>query len=135
MRVIRQQRRPVCVLFNESVWGGDRKIIGKLKSMITDKDIALELKHKDRITVKNCLHIIMASNNKTPAPIDSRDRRYCGFDVSDEMVGETEYFIKLAKQIKTGGCEAFIHHLLNRDIGTFDVTDISGFKSDIKTQS
>jgi hypothetical protein len=58
----------------------------------------------------------MASNNDWVVPAELDERRYFVLDVSDEHQKDTEYFGAIIDQMKNGGREAFLHHLLNREI-------------------
>lgn len=110
----------VFVFLNEAVWGGDKLSEGTLKALITDKTIQYEKKYMPKFAVKNCLHLMMASNNDWVAPVGIDDRRYFYLDVSEARKNDQEYFGRLKEEIDNGGKEAFIWHLLNRDITGFN---------------
>ena len=58
-----------CLLFaDEAFWAGDKAAEGKLKSMITESTINVEMKGKDAYSIKNNLHMIFATNNDWAAP-------------------------------------------------------------------
>ena len=110
----------VLVFANEAVWGGKKELEGALKSLITDEELPIERKFIPRFRVKNCCHLIMASNNDWAAPIGLDDRRFVGLDVSDHRKDDAEYFRALKAEIDSGGREAFVHELLERDITAFN---------------
>lgn len=110
----------VFVLLNEAVWGGDRQSEGTLKALITDKVISYEKKYMPKFTVKNCLHLMMASNNDWVAPVGMDDRRYFYLDVDEKYKNDQEYFKKLFEEIENGGKAAFVHYLMNYDITGFN---------------
>lgn len=110
----------VLVFANEAVWGGRKELEGALKSLITDQDLPVERKYIPRFTVKNCCHLIMASNNDWVAPIGLDDRRFVVLDVCEARKGDFAYFEALQAEIGNGGKEAFIFHLLNMDISGFN---------------
>ncbi len=110
----------VLVFANEAVWGGDKQQEGSLKSLITDEDLPIERKYIPRFRVRNCCHLIMASNNDWVAPIGLDDRRFVVLDANEDRKDDTSYFAALAKQCKNGGAEALVHYLLERDISAFE---------------
>ena len=73
-----------------------------------------------KFAVRNCLHIMLASNSDWVAPVGMDDRRYFFLDVSEEKKGDQEHFGRLINQIDNGGKEAFIYHLLHHDISEFN---------------
>jgi hypothetical protein len=66
----------VLVFANEAIWGGDKKLEGSLKSLVTDEEMFVEQKRIPKYRVLNRTHLIMASNNDWAAPIDFDDRRF-----------------------------------------------------------
>ncbi len=110
----------VFAFLNEAIWGGDKQAEGTLKALITDKIITYEKKYLPKFSIRNCLHILMASNNDWVAPVGMDDRRYCYLDVSEKYKNDQEYFGLLFDQIKSGGKGAIVWHLLNHDISDFN---------------
>ena len=110
----------VLVFANEAVWGGDKQQEGALKSLITDEDLPVERKYIPKYRVRNCCHLIMASNNDWVAPVGLDDRRFVILDVAEHRRDDHEYFGALAAHIENGGAEAFVHYLLNLDLGEFN---------------
>jgi len=111
----------VFVFLNEAIWGGDKTAEGTIKALITDNIITMEKKFMPMVTVKNCTHLVIASNNEWYASLGLDDRRYITLTPSEEKKGNTQYFNKLSNQIKNGGGEeAFLYYLINRDISKFE---------------
>ena len=110
----------VLVFANEAVWGGDKSLEGAMKSLITDEELPIERKFIPKFRVKNCCHLIMASNNDWAAPIGLDDRRFVVLDVSEHRKDDFAYFKALRAEIDAGGKEAFIQELLDRDITSFN---------------
>ena len=106
-----------CLLFaDEAFWAGDKAAEGKLKSMITEPTINIEMKGKDAFTIKNNLHMIFATNNDWAAPAGPRERRFFIIDVGDKHQQDHEYFDAVCNQMDNGGREALLHYLMNYDI-------------------
>lgn len=114
----------VLVFANEAVWGGDKSQEGALKSLITDPELPVERKYVPKFRVRNCCHLIMASNNDWVAPVGLDDRRFVILDVSEDRQGDFAYFAELADCIENGGAEAFIHHLLTLDTTGFNPREL-----------
>lgn len=109
------------VLFaNEATWGGNKKEIGALKSIITDTIIFIEGKGKDGYQIENARHLFVASNEEWVVPRDMDDRRWFVLDVSSEHKEDHEYFAALEKQMNEGGYEALLYDLQNEDLGNFN---------------
>lgn len=129
----------IFVFCNEAVWGGDAKSQGKLKSLITDPVLNIEQKYMPVFTVKNCTHLVFASNSDWVVPVGLDDRRFFMLEVSKHRKGDLEYFKNLAKEISNGGAEAFAYYLLNLGVEKFDPANMpkgsSGIKLDNKMRS
>ena len=124
--------KAVLVFANEAAWGGDKQLEGALKQLITDEKMAVERKHIPTYHSKNCVHLIIASNNEWVAPMGMDDRRFVVLDVSENRKGDWEYFKKLANQIKNCGDKAFIHYLLNFNLSNFNPRVLPAVKSRTK---
>jgi len=94
--------------------------------------MAVERKYIPTYHTKNCVHLIIASNNDWVAPMGMDDRRFVVLDVSEQKKRDWEYFQGLAEQIKNGGDRAFIHYLLNFNINGFDPRNLPAVKSQTK---
>jgi hypothetical protein len=117
-------KRAVLLYLNEAVFGGDKRTAGPLKSLVTDPMQKYEEKHLPALMLRSCLHIIVSSNNDWAVPIGIDDRRFVVLQVSEKHKNDPAYFEPLWSEIRNGGKEAFIHHLLH------DV-DISGFNPSV----
>jgi hypothetical protein len=106
---------------DEAFFAGDKAGEGVLKSIITEKTIAIEQKGIDVVEVRNRLKIMMASNNDWVVPTSADERRYFCLDVSPKYMGIHAYWNQLNSYIATGGKEAFLGHLLSIDLKDFDV--------------
>ena len=105
---------------NEALWGGNRQSAGPLKTMITDKEISIERKGKESITVSNYARLIVSSNEDWPVSADADDRRFLFIEVSDCHKEDHAYFADLEGHLNSGGYSALIHYLSTLDISAFD---------------
>ncbi len=111
-----------CLLFaDEAFWAGDKTAEGKLKSMITEPTINVEMKGKDAYSIKNNLHMIFATNNEWAAPAGPRERRFFVIQVGDKHEQDHPYFGAICKQMDNGGREALLHYLMNYDVSKMDL--------------
>jgi len=110
----------VFIFMNEAIWGGNRQLEGPMKSLITDDYLVVERKFIERFKIKNCTHLMFASNNEFPAYIGRTDRRNVVLELDEKYTNDPVYFDPLRKEIHSGGKEAFIYHLLNMDLSGFN---------------
>jgi len=113
-------KHAVLVYADEAIWGGNRKDIGKLKAMVTEKYAMIEPKGKDSFPVRNFRHFILSSNENWPLHLDPDDRRFFVLKVSNEHKEDIFYFHALLAELENGGYEALLYDLLYEDISTFD---------------
>jgi hypothetical protein len=106
---------------DESFFAGDKSHESILKALVTEETILIEPKGIDPFAVRNCIHLIMASNARWVVPADADDRRFYVLDVDDKHAKDTPYFAAIAHEMNHGGREALLHHLLNRDLSRFNV--------------
>ena len=117
--------RDVVFLFaDEAFFAGDRKHRSVLRSLITDRMLPLEAKGVDVEMGPNCLHIMMASNERHVIPAGEDERRYLFLDVARGNHQDTAFFGQVMKQMESGGYEALLHMLSTRDISKFNVRDV-----------
>lgn len=81
---------------NEANTEGDAshyyKVFSKLKDLITNDMITMELKGIDSIKIKDYNNYIITTNNNRPIHIDKSDRRYTVIKCSNEKIGDLHYF-------------------------------------------
>ncbi len=104
------------VFANEAIWGGDKRILGNIKSFITDEERSFESKGVDQVRLRHYGRLIVASNEQHPIHIDADDRRFVVLRVSDKHAREDAYFQPILKWRNNGGCAALLHHLLSLDL-------------------
>jgi len=120
--------RDCSLLFaDEAFFAGDKKNESVLKTIVTERMIQVELKGVDSEAAANCVHLMMASNEKWVVPAGYDDRRYFVLHVSPSKVGNVAYFDQMVTQMKKlGGNEALLHYLLTYDLKAagFDVRKV-----------
>lgn len=128
-----------CVILGceEAFYAGDKRHAGKLKAMITQKTVMTTSKGVDSETSRNCLHLIMSSNEDWVVPAGMNERRFCVLDVSDNRRQDSNYFGTIADELKDGGYKNLLHFLLTMDLSKFDVRAVPKTKAlqDQKTHS
>jgi hypothetical protein len=113
------------VLFaDEAFFAGDRSHEGTLKALITEDTLMIEPKGLDSFPVRNCLHIIMSSNNDWVIPAGADARRYFVLTVSDARKQHYAYFAAIVDEMDAGGREALLRFLLARDLSGFNVRNV-----------
>jgi hypothetical protein len=113
------------VLFaDESFWVSSTKQESMLKALITEPEFMAERKGQDARRAHNCVHLIMASNEKWVVPVRGADRRFFVLDVSESHMQDSSYFGGIAADLEGGGYSALLHYLLSYDLSKFDVRQI-----------
>lgn len=105
----------IFVMLNEAVWGGDKQAEGILKASITDSMAMFESKGVDARVGLNFWSFFLLSNEKWCIPATPDGRCYTMYDVSDEYVGNAEYFTALHKAIAAGEDREYMWYLINRE--------------------
>ena len=114
-------KNAVLIHGNEAMWGGNKKQLGSLKSMVTEEFSTFEGKNKDSFTTRNFRHLILSSNEDWPVHLDRDDRRFLILQVSNKHKDDPKYFDPLRAELSNGGVEAFLYELLMTDISSFNV--------------
>jgi hypothetical protein len=130
-------RNIVLLHANEATWGGNKSEAGKLKSIITDAKIPVEMKNQDLIQIDNVVRLVVSSNEAWPVPIDPDDRRFLVLDVSDVFKQDQRFFGALHKQLENGGRQALMHDLLAVDLSAYSprAKPATQFGADMKIRS
>jgi len=120
------------IVMNEAQnYGGAFASNDRLKSLISDQKITIEPKGKDSFDVNNFTRFIFLTNNAWPVKADRNNGRYALFDVSNDKIGDREYFNALYDEMKNPECaEAFFQFLVHRkqyhkDLRTLPETDFA----------
>ncbi|MEP2533856.1 primase-helicase family protein [Shimia sp.] len=108
-----------CFLFADEVSLTSKVTLGRLKAMVTEKWISVELKGVDAGQLQNHLHIYVSTNKEHAACIEPDDRRFAVFEASSHVAQNAEYFKPLIELVEGPTLGHLLHHLLHRDISTF----------------
>lgn len=108
-------KKAVLVFADEAFWAGDKQAEGTLNALITEETHNIEPKGIDPFSVKNFMHLIVASNHEWVIPAASEARRWLVLDVSERYMQNHDYFKAIDTQLKNGGREALLYELLNYD--------------------
>lgn len=125
------------IFADESTWGGDPRAAAKLKGLVTEDTIPIHRKFLKMVEEDSALHVIIASNNEWPIPIDHDDRRFSVFDVQETVKQNDGYFGKLRAELTSGGLAAMLYDLIELDVDDKMLRQplLTEAKSDIATQS
>ena len=107
------------VWLDEVLFSGDRRTADAIKRLATASEIGIEGKGLPVVQTPAAVNIWISSNHDNAAHIEEADARYWVHDVAEHRAGDAAYFATLVAEIKTGGVEAFAHHLLTRDVSNF----------------
>jgi hypothetical protein len=103
---------------DEAIWGGDKRTVGALYTLITEPQITIEPKHVDAFNLRNFTRVIFTSNQKWVAPVGIDERRFFILNVSNPRAKDPAYFDPIFEQMHNGGLEAMLHELRHRDIAS-----------------
>lgn len=117
--------RDCVVLFgDEAFYAGDKRHESVLKTLITEEMIAIESKGVDIEAQPNYTHLLLASNEHWVVPAGAAERRFFVLEVADKHIQDGAYFQAIADQLKNGGQQALLHHLLTLDLTGWDVRTV-----------
>jgi hypothetical protein len=116
----------VLIYADEVFFAGNPAEASNLKTLITEKRKTIEAKFQNPYDLPNYTKLIIASNEQWVVPAGLDARRYAVFQVSGRRNTDYKYFNAIIDQLKSGGesnsggYEAMLYELLNRDISQFD---------------
>jgi hypothetical protein len=106
-------KKAIVVFADEAFWAGDKQAEETLNALITEETHNIEPKGIDPFSVKNFMHLIVASNHAWIIPAASEARRWFVLDVSEAHVQDHGYFKAIDEQMKHGGSAALLYELLH----------------------
>jgi hypothetical protein len=107
---------------DEALFVGDPRHRNALFSLITEPRLTVEPKFINTYSAPNYLNIDITTNAKHFVPASRTARRFFIPTVSENRVGDREYFHAIEAQLKDGGYEALLYHLQYEvDLRDFDV--------------
>ncbi|HSW93779.1 MAG TPA: DUF5906 domain-containing protein [Gammaproteobacteria bacterium] len=114
--------RDISALFaDEAFWAGDKTGEGILKGLVTDSLITYEGKGTNAESGRNCVHLMMASNEDWVVPADlTGERRFAVFGVENN-VRDNNFWGAVKYELNNGGLKRMLYDLKTRDISDFNV--------------
>lgn len=107
------------IVFVEEIYGPDqRQLTNRIKAMITEPNIMINIKNVPMYEVPNYTNIIMFTNHVTPLLIDAVDRRFF-FVFSEAAPKEFSYYKEFTKWLK-GATNDIFSWATERDLTNFD---------------
>ena len=98
---------------------GNWDLSNKLKPLITEPTISVNVKYGPQLNIKNFARFIMFSNHTAPIDLEEGDRRYFVFN-SEAQPRDTDYYDALNKCISSvDGMDGIYTWLMQRDISHF----------------
>jgi hypothetical protein len=117
--------RDACIVFaDEAFYAGDKQHEGQLKRIVTEPTLMIEPKYHDAALARNCLHVIVSSNEEWVVPAGVDERRFFVLDVSPCKQKNFPYFEALEAELRNGGAAAMLYDLQKRDLTNFNVRDV-----------
>jgi len=110
---------------DEALFAGDPRHRNALYSLITEPTIAVEPKFVGVYSAPNFVNVDLLSNMDHVVSVGPTARRLFVPTVSEDKVGDLEYFAKIESQLQNGGYEALLYHLQHEiNLRDFDVRKV-----------
>jgi Family of unknown function (DUF5906) len=108
------------VQVDEIYEAGNWDLANKLKPLITERTVSVNIKYGPQIEIENFARFIMFSNHTSPLNVEDGDRRYFVF-CSKAQPKDDDYYEALHRYIETPvGMNAIYTFLRRRDISAFN---------------
>lgn len=104
------------VFADEVTYGGNKKVAGTLKGMVTERKLMVERKGLDAVPYRNCMRLVVASNEDWFIPAGPHSRRWYVIDIPPTHANNESYFDAIYEQMEDGGYEAMMYELRRREI-------------------
>jgi len=101
---------------DEAYVPNDKSAEGTLTRLITEPTLAIEPKGRDVMEEPNRLHVMFASNEDYVVPAGAFERRYQVQNVANTHRQDPSWFGPIYEQLRSGGYEAMLFDLLERDL-------------------
>jgi uncharacterized protein DUF5906 len=99
---------------------GNWDLANKLKPLITERTVSVNVKYGPQMEIENYARFIMFSNHTAPLDLEAGDRRYFVFD-SKAQPRDDAYYDRLHEFVqKPEGIEATYSFLMRRDLSAFN---------------
>ncbi len=100
-----------------------KQVEATLKGLVTEPSRVIERKGLDAEPSRNCVKMMVASNDAWVVPAGPDERRWAVFRVSDSVAQKRDYFRPLFAQMADGGLAAWFHDMLAMDLGDWHPRD------------
>ena len=98
----------------------DQRFPNKLKPLITERTVSVNVKYGPQMEVENYARFIMFSNHTAPLDLEAGDRRYFVFESKTEPRDDA-YYDRLHEFVEDPkGIEAIYAFLMRRDLSAFN---------------
>jgi len=107
-------------VMGDEITGTDKKQdANKLKKLITQKEINVNVKYIPHYTIPDCINYYFTSNSPNALYLDGTDRRFFVWELFDKM--ESDFYVKTYDSwLHSNGPSHLFDHFLNMDLGDFD---------------
>ena len=110
------------ICMDEAMFAGDKRAMDRLKSLVTEPTITIEQKQQPRRTIQSYHRFFTTTNHAHFAHIESDDRRFVFFHVSDKRRGDAAYWKQVYQAINDPAViSAMVYDLERYDLTKFDV--------------
>ena len=110
---------------DEAVFAKDPRHRNAIYGLITEPRLTIEPKFMPIYSARSYINLGLASNADHFLPVGPNARRFFIPTVSPEKAGDLGYFNRIEAQLKNGGYEALLYHLLHEvDLRDFDVRKV-----------
>ena len=108
------------VQVDEVYEAGNWDLANKLKPLITEPTVSVNVKYGPQLEIQNFARFILFSNHTAPLTIEEGDRRYFVFN-SQAKPKEDNYYEQLHRYLETReSMDAIYSYLVRRDISSFN---------------
>ena len=124
----------VLIDLDEAYWGGDKKLEGQMKNLITQESVQVNKKGKEVYGIRNTTAFMITTNNDLFVGVEEGQRRVVAYELDDKYAGPSNPVIKAYVE-KVRGCKgyeapprhiygAFAKYLYNINLDQWDTRDI-----------
>jgi len=104
-------------VFNEAFWSGNKNSDSILKSMITEREMMIELKGVDPVQVRNFMRVVIMGNDSWIVPAAADERRYAVFEVGEKWKQHNDVFQRMRIGMdQAGGGKLLFDMLMAREV-------------------
>jgi putative DNA primase/helicase len=108
------------LIFGDEVDLTSKAVFDRVKGIISEPIISMELKGVDPEPIPNYARFIFAGNHNSMIAAGTRERRFLVLEPSTHKIDDRQYWIELNAVIDDHGASSFLHYLLNVDLSSFN---------------